>query len=79
MNNKQEYNRVFMEIFSLKEEEINEEIAMGKTSGWDSVGHVELITTMEDVFDITFETEDILNFISYDKGIEILKKHGIEL
>lgn len=79
MNNKQEYNRVFMESFSLKEEDINPEIAMGKTNGWDSVGHVGLITTMEDVFNVTFETEDILNFTSYDKGIEILRKHGVEL
>jgi len=79
MNVLEEYNKIFMNAFSLSEDELNGEIEMGKTADWDSVGHVELITSIEDVFDILFETEDILNFISYEIGKEILKKYGVSI
>lgn len=79
MNALEEYNKIFMEAFGLTEEELNESVEMGKTADWDSIGHVELITSIEDIFDILFETEDILNFTSYIGGKEILKKYGVSL
>lgn len=79
MNQTEEYNRIFMEAFSLKEEDLQADIAMGSINDWDSIGHVKLITMMEDTFDLMFETEDILNFNSYEKGKEILRKYGINV
>ena len=73
------YNRIFMETFSLSEEDLKNDVAMGSINDWDSVGHVSLITTIEDEFNLMFETEDILNFTSYEKGKEILKKYDVEL
>lgn len=73
------YNRIFMETFSLSEQDLNNDVAMGSINDWDSVGHVGLITTIEDEFNLMFETEDILNFTSYEKGKEIMKKYGVEL
>ena len=37
-----------------------------------------MIAQIEDAFDIMFETEDIIDFNSYDKGKELLAKYGIE-
>lgn len=79
MNQLEEYNQIFMEAFSLKEEDLQADIAMGSINDWDSIGHVKLITMMEDTFDLMFETEDILNFNSYEKGKEILRKYGINV
>ncbi len=79
MNTLEEYNKIFMDVFGLSEDELNEELEMGKTKDWDSVGHVGLITSIEDIFDIMFETEDILNFTSYEGGKEILKKYGVTI
>ncbi len=79
MSQLEEYNRIFMEVFSLSAEELNNDVAMGKTEDWDSVGHVSLITTIEDVFDIMLDTQDILNFSSYGVGKEILKKYGVNV
>ena len=36
-----------------------------------------LISSLEDEFDIMMETDDIIDFESYEKGIEILKKYGV--
>ena len=34
---------------------------------------------IEDAFDIMLDTDDIIDFNSYQKGIEILKKYDIEI
>ena len=39
---------------------------------WDSVGHMTLIAALEDAFDIMMDTDDIIDFSSYEKGKEIL-------
>lgn len=77
MCNPEKYNRIFMDVFSIEEKNLNANIVRGIIKDWDSLGHVKLITTMEDVFDIMFDTEDILEFDSYVKGKEILKKYNI--
>ena len=42
------------------------------------IGHMTLIATLEEKFKISFETDDIVDFSSYLKGIEILKKYKIQ-
>jgi len=34
---------------------------------------------LEDAFDIMMETDDIVDFSSYEKGKEILKKYDVEI
>ena len=36
-----------------------------------------LISALEESFKISFETDDIVDFSSYEKGKEIIKKYGI--
>jgi acyl carrier protein len=38
-----------------------------------------LIVAIEEEFGISFEMDDILEFSSYSKGMEILHKYSIEL
>lgn len=76
---KEKYIALFVNSFHIPEEQVKEGIAMGVTEGWDSIGHVSFITELEDTFDIMLDTEDIIQFNSYEKGIEILKKYGITI
>ena len=46
---------------------------------WDSVGHMTLITEVEDAFDIMMETDDIIDFSSFDVGVQMLKKYDVEI
>lgn len=46
---------------------------------WDSVGHMGLVAEIEETFDIAMSTIDVLNFTSYEKGIELLKQYGVEI
>lgn len=79
MTNLEKYNQVFCETFSLEEGFDGANVKLNDTPDWDSVGHMTLIAGLEDTFDIMFETEDILALDSYNQGIEILKKYGIEM
>jgi acyl carrier protein len=74
---KSKYNAIFMELFSTSIDDV-EGLTYQCVSAWDSIGHMQLISRIEDEFDIMFNTNDIIDFNSYNKGIEILKKYNVE-
>jgi acyl carrier protein len=79
MKNIEKYNLAFIETFNVKIDMLSDEFSYQAVTEWDSVGHMGLISALEDSFDIMLETEDIIDFGSYGRGKEILKKYGIEI
>lgn len=77
MNNLERYKKVFVEIFDVEEQILDENFTFKGIEKWDSLTHLNLITTLEETFDVMFDTEDILHYGSYLNGIEILKKYGV--
>lgn len=78
MNNLEKYNSIFVENLQVTEDQL-EGLAYQGVELWDSVGHMSLVAAIEDTFDFMMETDDIIDFSSYEKGKEILKKYDIEL
>lgn len=78
MNNLETYNNIFIETFEITEEQLAGLEYQG-IEAWDSVGHMGLVAALEDAFDIMMDTDDIIDFSSYEKGKEILKKYEVEL
>ena len=76
MDNLEEYDKVFIETFSIEKKVLND-LVYNKIEQWDSIGHMSLIADLEEKFKITFETDDIIDFSSYKKGKKILKKYNI--
>ena len=78
MSNLETYNRIFVETF-----EVSADTLPGykyqDTPSWDSVGHMTMIASLEDAFDIMMDTDDIIEFASWEKGKEILKKYDVEI
>lgn len=77
MTNKEKYNKVFMENLDVTEDQLAN-LKYQDVPTWDSVGHMTLVSELEDALDIQFETDDIVDFNSYAKGMEILTKYGVE-
>jgi len=79
MGNLEKYNNAFMETFEITEDKLAE-LKYQDIEAWDSVGHMSLIAALEDAFDIMMDTDDIIDFNSYEKGKEILAKeeYGVE-
>lgn len=79
MNNLEKYNNAFIETFEISEDQL-EGLKYQDIPAWDSVGHMSLVAALEDAFDIMMDTDDIIDFSSYEKGKEILAKsdYGVE-
>ena len=76
MSNKEKYVEAFVESLDIKEDQVVG-LEYQAIPSWDSVGHMGLIAAIEDAFDIQFETDDIVDFSSFEKGIELLKKYDV--
>ena len=79
MNNMEKYDKAFIEVFAVDAKELRG-LTYQSISAWDSVGHMSLVSAIEEAFDIMLDTDDIIDFKSYEKGIEILNKpeYGVE-
>ncbi len=76
---KEKYDEAFIVAFEIKDSQIGSELEYDSIQEWDSIGHMALIAEIEDTFDISMEMDDIIDFSSYDKGIELLKKYNINI
>ena len=72
MENVKKYNVIFMEVFSVGEEVLNDEFKQGNVENWNSIHQLNSVSYIEESFDVMLDTEDILGLTSYSKGKEIL-------
>ena len=77
MKNKNKYIEVFIKSFSLDKKKFNEKIKYQDMPEWDSIGHMTMISNLEEAFKISIDTDDIIDFSSFKKGIQILKKYKV--
>ena len=78
MSNIKKYNNSFCETFEV-EEDVLKELEYQSIQAWDSVGHMALMASLEDSFDIEMEIDDIIDFSSYKVGMKVLKKYGVTI
>ena len=78
MTNLSKYTQCFVTAFELSSEENVSSLEYQGIENWDSVGHMSLMSELEDSFDIVLEMDDIIDFSSYSKGIETLTKYGVD-
>jgi len=77
VTNKEVYDQAFIDSFALEKEMLDSSLKYQGVPGWDSVGHMSLIAAIEEGFSITLETDDVIDFSSYEHGKDILKKYGV--
>ncbi len=79
MTNNDKYNSAFTENFSVDGAVLADDLEYNSIPEWDSIGHMSLIASIEETFDITMEIDDIVEFSSYGKGKEIMSKYGVTI
>ncbi len=79
MNNTEKYKQTFIESLSIGKDKFTDKLEYNQLPEWDSIGHMTLISGLEETFNITIDTDDIIDFSSYTKGKQILKKYGVDL
>ena len=55
MANIEKYNAAFIEVFGVTEEVLNESFSKENTEEWDSVHQLNIISILEESFDIRFD------------------------
>ena len=77
MKNKNKYIEIFVKSLSIDKKKFKESIKYNDIPEWDSIGHMTLMSDLEDEFKISIDTDDVIDFSSFKKGILILKKYKI--
>ena len=79
MANIDQYNKAFVEVFGVNASTLNDDFSKESVDTWDSVHQLNIIALLEESFDVMFDPEDIMEFTSYGKGREILKRYDVGL
>ena len=78
MNNAAKLDAAFAAALNIDESDVNDELAFEATPTWDSIGHMIVISTLEETFGIEIAPDDILNLRSYKDCKDMLaKRYGI--
>ena len=78
MDNREKYVKAFIETFMV-EEAVLSDLKYQDVPAWDSVGHMALMSALEDSFDIELDIDDIIDFSSFETGREILGKYDVKV
>ena len=79
MTNLEKYNAIFTEVFGVTVDQLGDNYSKETVSEWDSVHQLNIISLLEESFDLMLDPEDIMACTSYNAGKEILAKNGVEL
>ena len=78
MTNSEKYQKIFIKALSIDESKFSEKLEYNQIPEWDSIGHMTLISELEEEFKVSIETDDIIDFSSFKKGKKILSKYKIK-
>ena len=79
MTTVEKYSNIFKTALNVGDDKLSEDLKYNDIEEWDSIAHMTLIAALEEEYKITMETDDIIDFISFKKGIEVLKKYKIHI
>ena len=77
MSNIELYKNAYVESFEI-EIDIVENLEYQSILN-DSVGHMLLMSTLEEKFDIMLDMDDIIDFSGFERGKEILLKYDVKI
>ena len=68
--------RIFVEVFAIPEDRVNDGLALREIASWDSMSHMMLIARLEETFSVEFTGDEIADFQSVKDIREALERHG---
>jgi acyl carrier protein len=79
MNTTQTLQDIIAAALSIPAEQVTDDLSYQSIPEWDSVSHIYLITELEATFNITIDTDEVLEMSSVEKVKKTLRKHNIEI
>jgi len=69
---------IYEKVFGVETGEFSPNLTPEEVLRWDSLGHMNLVMELEDVFGVHFEVDEITEMTSVGKIIEILQSKGVK-
>lgn len=80
MNNLDKFYKIISSTFRVRDiENLKDEYGPDDIEEWDSLNHIELVTELEEVYEISLPVEDVSRMYTIGDIKNILRKHGIEI
>lgn len=77
MNNAEgRVKKVMAAVFDLSPDEIGPGLAMGQSSPWDSLHHINLIVALEQEFGTRFSDGEVVTMVDYPAVLQALSSRG---
>lgn len=68
----------FAQGLRLPVDQLSDETSPSNTPQWDSLAAMEMVTTLEDVFDVRLKTSEIMKMRSIGLARKVLRGKGVE-
>lgn len=68
---------IFADVFGVTAAEYSDDLSPDTLTDWDSLGHIRLVSAMEDKLALTFETAEIMDMATVGAIKEILQRRGV--
>lgn len=75
---KQKLKDLMAELFKMQQEEITDSLIMKDIDVWDSLKHMELIVSIEEMFGIELTFDEIVAMQTFKEIKRILKEKGVD-
>ncbi|MCI2106070.1 MAG: acyl carrier protein [Intestinimonas sp.] len=80
MTNLEKFNGAFLSSMNIKASDLNDNLAYLRNKAWDSLAHYDMISALEEAFDISFSSSDVVRFNTYAMGKKLMKdNYGITI
>lgn len=74
-NEMERIKKIFCETLGVSDSEVNDDTAYNSLEPWDSLKHLEIVSNLEEEFNINIDTDDVIDMSNFKKVKEIIKKY----
>ena len=71
--------KLMSDVLRLSEDEITDNLSIRNSDNWDSLKHMELVVSIEQVFGISLSMDDIVSMVNVKEIKNVLKRNGVSL
>jgi acyl carrier protein len=68
---------VFEKAFGFDPQQFSVQLAPEEVPNWDSIGHMNLVASLEQEFNLQFEVDEIMEMSSAQKILDIMRARGV--
>ena len=74
----QKFKQIIADVLECSVDQINESNTMQNTESWDSLKHMELVTALEQNYDIELPLTEMMEMTSIEGIIRVLETKGVQ-